>query len=135
MSLIELYSIEAEYNEKRKQYISLVDSIKYSCLGENKSSKQCLKAAQLNADMQSCLIRLSNLSIKYPPPEKPIDKHQSQLLNLSDTLEKDMQSLLTNYKSNDDLEIITQMGKQTTLLWGIVMIFIVSMVIYQYKKI
>ena len=135
MSLTELYSIETEYNEKRKQYISLMDSIKYSCLGENKSSAECLKAAQLNADMQSCLVRLSNLTVIYPPPKTPVNQQQTQLLNLSDTLQNDMQSLLTHDKSNEDLEIITEMNKQTTLAWGIFMIFIVSMVIYQYKKI
>ena len=135
MSLTELYSIESEYKEKRQQYISLMDSINYSCLGENKSKEKCLQAAQLNADMQSCLVRLSNLSVIYPPPKKPIDQHQSQLLKLSDTLQSDLNSILTNDKSNKDLEITTEMNKQTTLAWGIVMIFIVSIVIYQYKKI
>ena len=135
MSLTELYSIESEFNEKRKQYILLMESINYSCLGENKSSKECLKAAQLNADMQTCLIRLSNLSVKYPPPEKPVDEHQEHLLQLADKLENDLILLMTTSKSNEDLSVTAEMNKQTNLAWGIVMIFIVSMVIYQYKKI
>jgi hypothetical protein len=135
MSLTELYSLETEFNQKRKEYISLMDSLKYKCLGEKKNSDTCLKAAKLNADMQTCLIKLSNLSIKYPPTNRPLQQQQQNLLSLSDTLEKDLKSIMSDDKINEDLTLTTEMNKQNALAWGIFMIFITSIVIYQYKKI
>jgi|LakMenE18May11ns_1017448.scaffolds.fasta_scaffold8350223_1 hypothetical protein len=135
MSLTELYSIEAEFNEKRKEYISLMDSIKHTCLGEKKSSDVCLKASRLNADMQTCLIKLSNLSVKYPPANKPIQTQQKNLLKLSDTLQHDLNAIKTDDKINEDLSLTNLMSKQNSLAWGIATIFILSLVIYHYKKI
>ena len=135
MSLTELYSIEKEFNQKRKEYISLMDSLKYTCLGEKKNSATCLKAAKLNADMQTCLIKLSNLSVKYPPSNRSLKSQQQNLLGLSDSLENDLKLIITDDKINEDLTLTTDMNKQNALMWGIVMIFITSMVIYQYKKI
>ena len=86
MSLIDLYSVEAKFNEKKKEYVSLMDSINYSCLGKEKTSAECLKAARLNADMQSCLIQMSNLTNKHPPHAKsikPLQKQQLELLKIS----------------------------------------------------
>lgn len=135
MSLTELYSIETKFNEKKKEYISLMETIKYSCLGKEKTSEKCLKAARLNADMQSCLIQLSTLSVKYPPTGKPLHKHQRNLLKLSDQLQHDLDMLITDYQIKDDSHLNAQMYKQNSMAWGIVMIFIISLVIYQYKKI
>jgi hypothetical protein len=135
MSLTELYSIETKFNEKKKEYILLMETIKYSCLGKEKTNEQCLKAARLNADMQSCLIQLSTLSVKYPPTTKPLRKHQRNLLKLSDQLQHDLEMLITDYQIKDDTHLNAQMYKQNAMAWGIAMIFIISLVIYQYKKI
>ena len=135
MSLTELYSIESKFNEKRKEYISIMDSINHKCLGKNKLGKQCVRAAQLNADMQTALIKLSTLSILYPPSNQPLDSQQKNILKMSDSLENDLKKLNTSYKINEDLSITNEMNKQNAIVWGIGMIVILSIVFYQYKKI
>jgi hypothetical protein len=134
MSVIDLYSLEKKFNNKRNQYVSLMDSIKYSCLGKEKTSTECLKAAKLNAEMQTCLIQMSNLVVKYPP-KKNVNKKHLNLLRISDSLEKDMQELVTNEEIINDSTIQKNMYESQAFLWGITSIIITSIVIYQYKKI
>ena len=104
MSIVDLYSIEKKFGQKRDQYLSLMKSIKYSCLGKEKTSSECLKAAKLNAEMQSHLIQMSNLIVKYPI-DKNINKKQLTLLRISDNLEKELQELVSNDGINSDVEI------------------------------
>jgi len=137
MSLVDLYSVESKFNEKKKEYLTLMDSIQFSCLGKEKTSKECLKAARLNADMQSCLIQMSNLSIKNPPSKTVTSLQQQQLeiLKLSDKLEKDLQYLLTDSALQQDTTLLTEQNKLHSLAWGFMAILIASLVFYQYKKI
>ena len=134
MSLVELYSLEKKFGEKRDQYVSLMNSINYSCLGKEKTTKECLKAAKLNADMQTYLIQMSNLVVKYPPKTN-VNKKHLDLLRISDSLDKDMQELVTNEEIINDTTIQKNMYESQAFLWGIVSIMITSIVIYQYKKI
>ena len=135
MSLVELYSIESEFLEKKKEYVSLMDSIQFSCLGKEKTSSECLKAASLNADMQTCLIKMSNLASKYPPSSKTLESQQLNLLQLSDTLTKDMKELLTDSGLQSDTRLSAEMNKGLTLFWGIIMLYVLGLVFYLYKKI
>ena len=135
MSLVELYSIESEFLEKKKEYILLMDSIHFSCLGKEKTSSECLKAASLNADMQTCLIKMSNLTSKYPPSSKSLESQQLNLLQLSDTLNNDMKMLLTDSGLQEDTFLSAQMNKSLTLFWGIIMLYVLALVFYLYKKI
>jgi hypothetical protein len=134
MSIVELYSIEKKYGEKRDQYVSLMNSINYSCLGKEKTSVECLKAARLNAEMQSYLIQMSNLMVKYPI-DKNVNKKQLKLLRITDSLEKDLQELVTNDAINNDTEIQKNMYQSQAFLYGFVSIVITGFIIYQYKKI
>ena len=135
MTLVELYSIESEFLEKKKEYILLMDSIHFSCLGKEKTSSECLKAASLNADMQTCLIKMSNLTSKYPPSSKSLESQQLNLLQLSDTLNNDMKTLLTDSGLQDDTFLSAQMNKGLSLFWGIIMLYVLALVFYLYKKI
>jgi len=138
MSLIDLYSVEAKFNDKKKEYVSLMDSINYSCLGKEKTSVECLKAARLNAEMQSCLIQMSNLTNKHPPhakSNKPVLKQQLEILQLSDKLEEDLKFLMTDESLQQDSEVLQEQNKLYALSWGFMAILITSLVIYQYKKI
>ena len=85
--------------------------------------------------MQTALIKLSTLSILYPPSNQPLDSQQKNILKMSDSLENDLKKLNTSYKINEDLSITNEMNKQNAIVWGIGMIVILSIVFYQYKKI
>jgi len=134
MSIVELYSLEKKFGEKRDQYVSLMNSINYSCLGKEKTSVECLKAARLNAQMQSYLIQMSNLIVKYPI-DNNVNKKQLKLLRITDNLEKDMKELITNDAINNDMEIEKNMYESQAFLYGFVSIIITGFIIYQYKKI
>jgi hypothetical protein len=134
MSIVDLYSVESKFNEKKKEYVSLMDSINYSCLGKEKKNKECLRAARLNAEMQSCLIRMSNLIPKKMPP-KPIQVQHAQLLKISDKLETDLKELVQNESIQSNTSSIVEMNKTNAFVWGIGAIVVVSLVVYQYKKI
>ena len=112
-----------------------MDSINYSCLGKEKSNVECLKAAKLNAEMQTYLIEMSNLVVKYPINDNNVHKKQLELLRVSDSLEKDMQELISNDALNNDSEIQKNMYESQAFLYGFVSIIIVGFVVYQYKKI
>jgi hypothetical protein len=137
MSLVDLYSIESKFNEKKREYVSLMDSINYSCLGKEKTSAACLKAATLNAEMQTYLIQMSNLSIKNPHVKsiKPLQKQQLEILQLSDKLEKDLENLMTDTTLKQDTDILYEQHKLHALSWGFMGILVTALVIYQYKKI
>ena len=135
MTLVDLYAAETEFNEKKKEYISLMNSIKFSCLGKEKTNATCIKAAELNADMQSALIRMSSLSKQYPSSTSSMTTQQTQLLNISDQLDAEMKQLLTADQLHQDTTLLSERNKEYVLAWGVAAICIISMVVYQYKKI
>jgi len=134
MSIVQLYAIEKKFGEKRDQYVSLMNSINYSCLGKEKTNTECLKAARLNAQMQSYLIQMSNLVVKYPRDNNVNKKHLG-LLRVSDSLEKDMEELVSNDALIMDSELEKNMYESQAFLYGFVSIIILGFVVYQYKKI
>jgi hypothetical protein len=136
MSVIDLYSAESKFNQKRNEYISLMDSIQYSCLGKEKTSVECLKAAKLNAEMQSSLIDMSTLTrIPHGQSNKELIQHQLELLQLSDKLEEDLKNIMTDRALHDDSAVFQEQNKLHALSWGFMAVLITALVIYQYKKI
>ena len=136
MSVIDLYSAESKFNQKRNEYISLMDSIQYSCLGKEKTSVECLKAAKLNAEMQSSLIDMSTLTkIPHGQSNKELRQHQLELLQLSDKLEEDLKNIMTDKALHDDSTVLQEQNKLHALSWGFMAVLITALVIYQYKKI
>jgi hypothetical protein len=136
MSVIDLYSAESKFNQKRNEYISLMDSIQYSCLGKEKTSVECLKAAKLNAEMQSSLIDMSTLTkIPHGQSNKELRQHQLELLQLSDKLEEDLKNIMTDRALHDDSTVLQEQNKLHALSWGFMAVLITALVIYQYKKI
>ena len=65
MSEVDLYALEAKFNETKAEYIALMNTLQTSCLG-GETSDQCQKAAELNATMQNLLIQMSNMMKKTP---------------------------------------------------------------------
>ena len=138
MSVIQLYSVETKFNEKKKEYLSLLDSINYSCLGKDKTSDQCLKAATLNAEMQTHLIEMSNLLNTNKFQGQSLDnikKHQLDLLKLSDKLESDLNEFRTNAALQVDTTVFQEQKRLHALSWGFMAVLFTGLVIYQYKKI
>jgi hypothetical protein len=135
MSLVELYSIESKFNEKRKEYISLMDSINFSCLGKETKNKECLRASKLNADMQTSLLQMSNMINKKTPSPLPLNIQHAQFLKITDKLEKDMNELIQNESIEQDTINRVDTNKTDMIIWTIGAIVVSALVIYQYKKI
>ena len=115
-----------------------MDSINYSCLGKDKTSTECLKAATLNAEMQTYLIEMSNLissnNFQGESTEK-IRKNQLELLKLSDKLESELELLKTDAALVEDTSILQEQNRLHALSWGFMAVLFTALVIYQYKKI
>ena len=128
MSEVELYSIQSKFNQARAEYITLMGTIQTTCLG-NELSKECQKAATLNADMQTYLIQMSNL-IKNAPTSLP---KQKELLNVSNQLDGDMETLSSLAQEYEDGQVITTMNYSHAIAWTLGAITIV-LVLLQSRK-
>ena len=130
MSEVDLYAVEAKFNDAKSEYVSLMDSLQSDCLGKEKSSKKCQKAAELNADMQTYLIQMSNFmkktSIHLPK--------QQELLNVSNQLDMDMNNLTSNSAQNTDIELLSSSNHQHTIVWLLCAITIFALIMYQSQK-
>lgn len=112
MSEVELYAIQSKFNQAKAEYITLLGSIQTTCLG-NQLSKECQKAATLNADMQTYLIQMSNL-IKNESTSLP---KQQELLNLSNQLGDDMDNLTSLAQEEEDTQVLSTMNYSHALAW------------------
>lgn len=129
MSEVDLYALEAKFNETKAKYISLMDTLQMSCLGDQ-TSAQCQKAAELNASMQNQLLQMSNL-IKKTPTSLP---KQQELLNLSRQLEMDQSQLVTELAQNDDLTLLANSNRDKWLVWWLSGITVFFMIMYTRQK-
>lgn len=111
MSEVELYAIQSKFNQAKAEYITLLGTIQTTCLG-NQLTKECQKAATLNADMQTYLIQMSNL-LKKPETLK----HQKELLDISSQLGDDMQNLSSLAQEEQDVQVLSSMNYAYALAW------------------
>jgi hypothetical protein len=130
MSEVDLYAVEAKFNNTKAEYISLMDTLQQTCLGKEKSSKKCQKAAELNADMQTYLIQMSNLMKKT---DMNLPKQQ-ELLNVSNQLDVDMNGLLSSASQNIDMEVFSGMNQVNAMTWTLCAITVFSVIVYQWQK-
>lgn len=112
MSEVELYAIQSKFNQAKAEYITLLGTIQTTCLG-NELSKECQKAAMLNADMQTYLIQMSNLMKKT---DTALPKQQ-ELLNLSNQLGDDMDNLTSLAQEEEDTQVLSTMNYTHALAW------------------
>jgi hypothetical protein len=129
MSEVDLYAVEAKFNTAKDEYISIMNSVKTACLGKEKMKKKCQKAAELNADMKTYLLQMSNLTKKTIVN---IPK-QHELLSVSNQLDKDMNLLITEITQKEDSETVATMNYNTTLPWLLSAITVFSIIVYQWK--
>ena len=129
MSEVDLYALEAKFNETKAEYVTLMDTLQTSCLGDQ-TSAQCLKAAELNASMQNLLLQMSNL-MKKTPTSLP---KQQELLNLSGQLEIDQDQLVTELAKNDDLTVVANLNRDKWLVWWLSGITVFSLIMCAQQK-
>jgi hypothetical protein len=130
MSEVDLYAVEAKFNDAKTEYVSLLNTLDTACLGKEKSSKQCRKAAQLNAEMQTYLIQMSNL-MKKTPANLP---KQQELLNVANQLGLDMGGLLTETVQGKEMELMSDMYKGHAVAWTISAITVFLLIVYTWKN-
>ena len=87
-------------------------------------SKECQKAASLNADMQTYLVQMSNL-IKHKPKSL---RNQQELLAISNQLGGDMENLTTLEQEERDGQVLATMNYYHALAWTLATITIVLLV-------
>jgi len=129
MTEVDLYAVEAKFNNAKEEYMSIMNSVKTSCLGKEKMKTKCQKAAELNADMKTYLLQMSNLTKKTI---QNIPK-QHELLGVSNQLDKDMNLLITEITQKEDVEIVATMNYANTMPWLLSAITIFSIIVYQWK--
>ena len=127
MSEVEFYAIQSKFNQAKAEYITLLGTIQTTCLG-NELSKECQKAATLNADMQTYLIQMSNL-LKTPDTLK----NQKELLDISNQLGNEMDTLSSLSQEEEDIQVVSSMNYAHALAWTLGTITIM-LVLLQSRK-
>ena len=102
MSFVDLLAVEACYRNDKQNYDDLMGQLNYN---PNPTKKDVIKAAQMNADMQTSLLSMSNL---LPPSSV---EHFS-LLKATQDLEEDYSKLVS------DSRTISDMYKARYFAWG-----------------
>lgn len=131
MPLVDLYASESQFNAARDEYKAIMKTVKYDCLDEQKNSQQCQRAAQLNADMQTYLLQMSNALTNNAPNLY----QQKELLNVVHQLEMDIKELLptTLDYQQKDLDVFANMYYSKTLTWMLVAITILGILLFSAK--
>lgn len=128
MSEVDLYAVEAKFEDAKNEYVSIMNELQ-TCLGKE-STKRCQKAAELNADMQTYLIQMSNL-MKKTPTNVP---KQQELLNVANQLDNDKGELLSNTAKIIDLNVMSEMNHIKTVTWFLCSVTVFSLIAYTWKK-
>lgn len=129
MSEVDLYALEAKFNETKAEYVGLMDTLQTSCLG-GQTSAPCQKAAELNASMQNLLIQMSNM-MKKTPTSLP---KQQEMLNLSGQLDLDRDQLITELAINHDLSVLADLNRDKWLVWCLSAITVFCLIMYARQK-
>ena len=129
MSEVDFYAVQSKFNKAKSEYTTLLETIQTSCLG-NQLSDECQKAATLNAEMQTYLIQMSNM-IKTTSTSLP---KQKELLDISNQLGGDMETLFSLGQEEHDGQVIATMNYTHALAWTLVSITILFIVVNQAEK-
>ena len=126
-SFAKVFAREAEYKAMADEYKALMKRLNHSCVGKDKAAAECVRAAQLNADMQTTLGELSDtLKVTGAPKKKPsVMAQQQKLLELADGLEAEYAKLTA---AGVDASVTTTMYKTHYLAWGLGVIFLAALI-------
>ena len=124
-SFAQVYALEAQYQAIESEYKTLMRRLNHTCVGKAAASTECVKAAQLNADMQTTLADLSSTLKETGAPKKTtsVIAQQKKLPELADGLEN---AKLT--ATQQDATVTTNMYKSHYLAWALGVAFLVALV-------
>ena len=129
MSEVDFYAVQSKFNQSKREYKALLESIQTSCLG-NQLSKECQKAASLNADMQTYLLQMSTFMKNTPLPSTK----QKELLEISIQLNREMEDLSTLEGEEKDMEVFATMNYTHALAWTLASVTLVFILVNQSRK-
>ena len=136
MSEVELQAIYSEFNEAKTEYIQLLSEIKTSnqtCLGNTLSDK-CAKVNELNSQMKTCLIDMSNLFNLSNEPTQEKQDNLKKIADISEQLQEEstnLKMLETNMALEKDNQVIATMNYYQALIWFVACITIVLLIYNQ----
>ena len=113
-SVAHVYALEAEYKAVEAEYKALMERLNHTCVGKAKAAEECVKAAQMNANMQTTLSKMSDALEITKLPKK--NAQQQKLLLLSDKLDEEYVKLTAK---NKDEMVKTTMFKTHYLAWAL----------------
>jgi hypothetical protein len=118
-SLVKVYSLEAQFQAAQNEYSSILAST--NCNAQ--PSDLCLRANQLNGDMRSYLVQMSNSLKQYNPSvagQPSVESQQQKLFDLNTMLENESILFQSADKQLKDAEIEMEMRRSHWMMWTVV---------------
>jgi hypothetical protein len=84
-SIVDFYAIETEFKVVEREYNAIMLHMDNTCLGAMTGDKECIKAEELNLQMQAYLIILADILAQIGPMGK---EYQSEIDNQKYEVEK-----------------------------------------------
>jgi hypothetical protein len=84
-SIVDFYAIETEFKVVEREYNAIMLHMDNACLGAMTGDKECIKAEELNLQMQAYLIILADILAQIGPMGK---EYQSEIDNQKYEVEK-----------------------------------------------
>ena len=66
-SIAEFYAVESKFKVVEREYNTLMTHIDGTCLGAQSDTKECIKAQELNLQMQAYLVVLADILAQMGP--------------------------------------------------------------------
>lgn len=117
-SLVKIYALEAQFQAAQNEYTSIIQA--NNCTLEK--SELCLRAKQLNGDMRSYLVQMSDLLKQYNPsvPGQPtVEAQQQKLFDLNSSLEGEVGLFESAAQQLKNTEIEMEMHRSHWMAWTV----------------
>ena len=107
--MMDIFALEAKYQAIESEYATLMLGLDPTC-----GTSDCIRAAQLNADMQTTLSEMSDNLTRVNAPT--VKSQQAKLLILVDKLEAEYKTLT---KGLSDVQLKTNASHAWYAVWGV----------------
>jgi hypothetical protein len=115
-SLVQIYALEAQFQAAQNEYSSILRA--NDCKQEK--SELCLRAKQLNGDMRSYLVQMSDLLKQYNPSiagQPSVESQQQKLFELNSSLEGEIVLFESAEQQLKNTEIVMEMHRTHWMAW------------------
>jgi hypothetical protein len=115
-SLVKIYALESQFQAAQNEYASIMNS--NNCALEK--SDLCLRATQLNGDMRSYLVQMSDLLKQYNPSlegQPSVQSQQQKLFDLNASLEDEVGLFESAEQQLRNAEIEMEMRRVHWMAW------------------